>query len=295
MPFHLATAPDSWGVWFGNDPRQPPWRRYLDEVAEAGHIWTELGPPGYLPGAPDSLSRELAGRGLRACGAALMVHLEDPDAAAENERLADQMGALLAGLGARHFVLIDDCYSDLFTGTLNRPRELADDGWHRLVDAVHRIARLVRARHGLLTAFHPHAETHVETDAQIARFLVETDPALVSLCFDTGHHAYCGGDPLDFIRQHHARVNYLHVKNIDPTIHAHVRRDGTLFGPAVGMGVFAEPALGAIDMVALRHTLVASGYDGFVVVEQDMYPARFDAPLPIARRTLAYLREIGFG
>ncbi len=295
MSFSLATAPDSWGVWFGSDSRQPPWPRYLDEVAEAGYLWTELGPPGYLPGDPDVLSRELDGRGLRACGAALMVHLEDPTVAAENERLADRMGALLASLGARHFVLIDDCYSDLFTGVLNRPRALADDDWHRLVEAVHRIARLIRERHGLLTAFHPHAETHVETEAQIARFLAETDPALVSLCFDTGHHAYAGGDPLAFLRQHHARVRYLHLKNIDPAVHARVRREGILFGPAVGMGVFAEPAHGAIDMVALRDTLSASQYDGFVVVEQDMYPAPFDAPLPIARRTRAYLREIGFG
>jgi inosose dehydratase len=39
----LGTAPDSWGVWFADDPAQTPWSRFLDEVAEAGYEWIELG------------------------------------------------------------------------------------------------------------------------------------------------------------------------------------------------------------------------------------------------------------
>jgi len=40
----LGTAPDSWGVWFAQDPQQVGWKQYLDDVANAGYIWTELGP-----------------------------------------------------------------------------------------------------------------------------------------------------------------------------------------------------------------------------------------------------------
>ena len=40
----LGTAPDSWGVWFPDDPHQTPWQRFLDEVQEAGYSWIELGP-----------------------------------------------------------------------------------------------------------------------------------------------------------------------------------------------------------------------------------------------------------
>ena len=47
---HLGTAPDSWGVWYpSDDPFQTPWRRYLDEIVEAGYRYSELGPFGYLP------------------------------------------------------------------------------------------------------------------------------------------------------------------------------------------------------------------------------------------------------
>ena len=35
--------------------------------------------------------------------------------------------------------------------------------------------------------------------------------------------------------------------------------------------------------------------DLFVVVEQDMYPAEFDKPKPIAQRTYTYLRGVGIG
>ena len=43
----LGTCPDSWGVWFADDPLQTPWDRFLDEVAEVGYEWLELGPYGY--------------------------------------------------------------------------------------------------------------------------------------------------------------------------------------------------------------------------------------------------------
>ena len=26
----LGTCPDSWGVWFADDPLQTPWERFLD-------------------------------------------------------------------------------------------------------------------------------------------------------------------------------------------------------------------------------------------------------------------------
>src|SRR6202035_2687135 len=38
----IGTAPDSWGVWFPDHPRQVPWQRFLDEVQAAGYHWIEL-------------------------------------------------------------------------------------------------------------------------------------------------------------------------------------------------------------------------------------------------------------
>jgi inosose dehydratase len=48
-------------------------------------------------------------------------------------------------------------------------------------------------------------------------------------------------------------------------------------------------------MKAFARLLDEIGYAGFAVIEQDMYPAPFDKPLPIAKRTREYLRELGIG
>ena len=56
---HLGTAPDSWGIWFPDDPKQPHWSTFLDEVVESGFRTIELGPFGYLPTHPEQLKDEL--------------------------------------------------------------------------------------------------------------------------------------------------------------------------------------------------------------------------------------------
>ena len=33
----LGSCPDSWGVWFPDDPEQVPWQRFLDELARVGY------------------------------------------------------------------------------------------------------------------------------------------------------------------------------------------------------------------------------------------------------------------
>jgi hypothetical protein len=38
----LDTAPDSWGVWFPDDPKQVPWHRFLHEAAAASYTAVDL-------------------------------------------------------------------------------------------------------------------------------------------------------------------------------------------------------------------------------------------------------------
>ena len=55
------------------------------------------------------------------------------------------------------------------------------------------------------------------------------------------------------------------------------------------------PSSPPYDFSAFRDVLQEIDYHGFAIVEQDMYPAPFDKPLPIAKRTRAYLQQIGLG
>lgn len=295
MNIKVGSAPDSWGVWFPSDPKQTPWQRYLDEVAAAGYEWTELGPYGYLPTDPATVRTELQRRGLKMIGSTAMSHLEDPACWPDLEKQVLGGGELSASLGGKFLVLIDDVYSDLFTGKPTRPRRLDPTAWKRLIDTTHRVADLARDKLGLQLTFHPHAETHVEYEDQIEQFLEQTDPERVFLCLDTGHHAYRGGDPVRFFQKHHRRIPYLHLKSVDRDKQCRVEAEQIPFAIAVGMDLFCEPSQGMVDFSAFRDALQAVGYDGWATTEQDMYPAPFDKPLPIARRTREYLREIGVG
>jgi inosose dehydratase len=295
MTIRIGTAPDSWGVWFPEDPRQTPASRFLDEVVEAGYEWIELGPYGYLPTDPAVLKRELARRSLKVSGTFVMGHIEQPEAFGRMKKETLSAGALLQELGARYLVLIDDTYTNLFTGERTGTPQLNEDDWKRLVEGANILGRLALERFGLLLAFHPHAETHVEYEHQIEDFLEKTDPRYVNLCLDTGHHAYRGGDPIRFFRKHFPRINYLHLKSVDTEKQKTVSEQGTPFARAVELGAFCEPSRGIIDFPAFVRSLQELSYDGWATVEQDMYPTAFDKPLPIARRTRQYLREIGLG
>ena len=120
----LGTAPDSWGVWFPDDPQQVPWHRFLDEAAASGYEWIELGPYGYLPTDAEQLRDELGRRDLRLSGGAVFAGLhrgkEALDAAVE-ECLVE--ARLLTALGAQHLVLLPEGYSDL-DGAITQPIDL---------------------------------------------------------------------------------------------------------------------------------------------------------------------------
>lgn len=295
MNIKLGTAPDSWGVWFDDDPKQIPWPRFLDEVAESGYTWTELGPYGYLPTELEVLKAELGKRNLRAAAGFVMNPLDKTEAWPKIEADTIALGKLLSGLGATYLVLIEDLYTDSFSGKQIAPATLDDDGWKRLIDTVNRVAELTKSQFDLQMVFHPHTDTHVQYEPQIERFLADTDPAAVSLCFDVGHHAYRGGNSVTFFQKHHARIPYLHLKSVDPQKRQQVLDNNIPFALAVADDMFCEPSRGVVDFPALVKLMLEIDYHGFAIVEQDMYPCPFDKPLPIAKRTRDYLREIGMG
>lgn len=290
----LGSAPASWGIEFPSDPKQIPWSRFLDEVAEAGYEWTELGEYGYLPTEVTTLRRELGRRNLKLASGLIMPVLEDPNGWPVIEKAVLEVGELLVGLDAKFLVLIDDLYTDLRTGAPVAPAALNEESWKTLIETTHSIARLASQEFGLRLVFHPHADTHVEYENQIEKFLDDTDESLVGLALDTGHHAYRGGDPVAFIQEHHERLEYMHFKSVDAHVRKEVDRTRAPFAEANALGIFCEPRLGAVDFPALHDLLAELSYDGFAIVEQDMYGVPFDTPLPIAKRTHAYFKEIGF-
>jgi inosose dehydratase len=298
VSLRLGSCPDSWGVWYADDPRQPPWPRFLDELAAVGYEWLELGPYGYLPTDPARLADELAGRGLRVAGGTLhgVSGLHRPADWPAIAARARAVAALTAALGGRHLVFVPvPGYRDDATGAYTEPASLDAEQWRTLVRAADELGRLVAEEHGVRLQFHPHADSHVETQAQTERFLADTDPRWVGLCLDTGHVAYRGGDSVELIRRHPDRIGYVHVKQMDPAVLDRARAADLAFGQAVALGVSCEPPRGIPAVGEVVAALSTLDTDLFVVVEQDMYPVDFAVPMPVAARTRDHLLALGVG
>jgi inosose dehydratase len=294
MGLKLGNAPSSWGVWFAQDPLQTPWHRFLDEVAQAGFEWIELGPYGYLPTDAKTLKQELGKRTLRLSAGFVAGRLSAAEGLAPVLEKANKVGELLVGVGASYLIVFHESYLDLLTSQPKAGALIDNDGWQRMLDAVHRIADQVRERFGLGLLYEAHTATHVETPAQIEQLLLGTDPARVSFCLDIGHYGFRGHDPVAFYEKHADRIPYIHIKNINAELQKRVLAENIPFPKAVSAGIFNEPSEGTIDFEQLHAALVCKHFDGWAIVEQGMYPAPFDKPLPIAKRTYSYLRDTGW-
>jgi inosose dehydratase len=290
----VGSAPDSWGVWFPDDPQQVPWTRFLDEVSQAGYEWIELGPYGYLPTDPKRLTDELARRSLKVSAGTVFTALHRGPAVwdATWTHVAE-VAELTRAMGARHLVVIPSFWRDDKTAELIEPSELTGEQWGHLTTGMERLAHEVRERYGLDIVVHPHADTHIDTEEHVVRFLDSTDSDLVNLCLDTGHYAYCGGDSVKLIHTYGERIGYLHLKQVDPDILTDVIANGVPFGPAVRRGVMCEPPRGVPELPPVLEAAQGLGVDLFAIVEQDMYPCPADQPLPIAQRTRRFLRSCG--
>lgn len=292
MAIQVGIAPDSWGVWFPNHEKQTPWSRCMDEMRQAGYDGVELGPWGYFPNTYPELKQALDARSLELVAGTVGGDFLNDASIDDMCRTIDEIAAVIMRFPqAKYIVLLPAMYTDLETGEFVMDPHLTDAQWATYCKNVQRAADRV-ASHGLIGAFHPHVDCHVQTEEQIERLLTDTD---VQLCFDTGHHVYGGGEPIAFYKKHTDRIPYIHIKDCDLAIKAKMDENKWSFAKAVTEDIMVEPGNGSIDFAKLHDALVEKGYDGWVVVEQDLFPVKsFDIPLPIAKRGRENLAKAGF-
>ncbi|PXX64167.1 2-keto-myo-inositol dehydratase [Nocardia tenerifensis] len=282
-PLRIAAAPISWGVC-----EVPGWGHVLDahtvlsEMAALGLTATELGPPGYLPQDPHELRSLLDTFGIASVGGflALVLH-EAPELALAQAR---DSAALFAATGADVLVL---AAATGLGGYDARPR-LDDDEWRTLIETSAAI-RDIAAGHGLRTVLHPHVGTHVETEAEVERFLQDSD---LDICLDTGHLMIGGTDPVLLARRHADRIGHIHLKDVRSALADDVRAGGLEYSEAVRRGLYVPLGEGDVDIAALVHSVRAAGYDGWYVMEQDTALRPSDSAELPSRDTERSLRHL---
>ena len=280
MKLTVANAPISYGAFeltVGIDPNVPNAEFVLDEVARAGYAGIDLGPVGYLGDGP-VLAERLASRNLGLAGAYLEFPFTDPVAL---ETLYPDLDAMLDTF---------DAVRDVVPGPLPRPT-LADasgdtrrlkpgqsqanpslgldnDQWHAFASGLKNVLARCRDR-GYEPTFHPETGTFVEAPWEIERVLEISD---VGLCLETGHIFVCGGDPLNVLKSAPQRVNHVHLKD------AHRSRMNQLIAddeptPSIwSREVFCALGQGDVDLDAVLGELEALNFEGWLVVEQDIFP-----------------------
>ncbi|MDX6619560.1 MAG: inosose dehydratase, partial [Gaiellales bacterium] len=218
----------------------------------------------------------------------------------ELEGALDRLGEASEGR-ERPVVLLSDGFDEpdrvRYAGAIEAHREawLGERRQRVLFDNAHRAAERCRER-GFTAAFHPHAGSYVESPREVHALLEHLDTALLGLCFDTGHCAFGGGDPLALLREAGELVTHVHFKDVDLELLARLHRQGKGLEEAWAAGVFCELGTGGARVDDCLQQLLATGYDAWIVVEQDRVLAAgesFDRALESAQRNRDWLKERG--
>ena len=239
---------------------------------------TELGDLGFMPTDPKKLRDEIESRGLELIGSWVTVRLYDEAHHAAGVERALKVAHLLAEVGGSHCTInIGDDHSTVHerlykTGRIKPEHGLDEAGWDVYINGVNRVAEAVKRETGLRSCLHPHGSTYVETPAEISTFLNRTDPNLVGIVFDTGHYMLGGGDPVEGVKTTGERIWLMHFKDFNPDVLAQADAHNWNYQDMIGQGVFSELGTGAVDFPAVLRAMEEVGYDGWIVVEQDVLP-----------------------
>ena len=242
--------------------------------------------------------REIESRGLELVGSWVTVRLYDESYHAAGVERAVKVAKLLAEVGGPHCTInVGDDHSTVHerfynTGRIKPEHSLDDAGWQTYVAGINKVAEAVAGETGLRTALHPHGSTYVETPAELDEFLSRTNPDKVGIVFDTGHFMLGGGDPVAGVKKYRERIWLMHFKDFDPTVLEQAKAKNWNYQDMIGAGVFSELGTGVVDFPGVLKAMNGVGYDGWIVVEQDVLPG-MGSPAENAKRNRAYLESIG--
>lgn len=287
----LAIAPIAWT----NDDmpelgRDNTFEQCISEMALAGYEGSEVG--NKYPRSPERLHRALGLRGLEIASAWFSSYLtvrpygETAEAFCAHRDFLHEMGAKVIVVSEQGRSIQGQMETPLFE---DKP-SFTEAEWSALAEGLGRLGRLAAEREMTLV-YHHHMGTGVQTAAEIGRLMELTEPAEVSLLFDTGHLAFAGENPLEVMRAHMPRIRHVHLKDIRREVVERVKRDRLSFLQAVKAGAFTVPGDGCIAFEEIFSELARNAYTGWLVVEAEQDPALAD-PLEYAIRARRYIREV---
>lgn len=287
----LGIAPIAWT----NDDlpdlgKENTFEQCVSEMALAGFTGSEVG--NKYPKDPKVLKKALELRGMEICNQWFSCFLlTKPFEEVEKEFRAQL--AFLKEMGAKIIGVSEQSYSvqgQQDTPVFGKKYVMNGDEWEKLCTGLDRLGKIAAEEYGISLTFHHHMGTVVQNPDEVDEMLENTNPAYVSLLYDTGHFAYCGADPLEMVRKYAGRIKHVHLKDIRPEIVKKVKEEGLSFLEGVRLGAFTVPGDGCIDFEPVFRVLEEAGYEGYMLVEAEQDPAKAN-PLEYALKARKYIAE----
>lgn len=243
----------------------------LKEAREIGYVGVERGRR--MPHDTEGLRQYLEYYGLTLCGGWCSGSLLVNDLGTERAAIRQQVEQF-AALNSPCLVYAEcsnTVQGDISTPVNDRPRLSRDE----IFAYGRKLGELAKwtADQGLPLAYHHHMGSIIEAPEEID-WLMDASPSEVTLCFDTGHLLFGGGDVIATLERWSDRVHHVHFKDIRPDVVKDIRGNGLSFLDAVIAGAFTVPGDGCIDFQAVADHLKAIEYDGWIVVEAEQDPAK---------------------
>jgi inosose dehydratase len=243
----------------------------LREAREIGYVGVERGRR--MPHDTEGLRHYLEAYDIALCGGWCSGNLLVNDVETEREAVRQQVEQFVA-LDAPCLVYAEcsnTVQGDISVPVNGRPR-LGRDAVSAYGRKLSELAKWM-ADQGMTLAYHHHMGSFIEAPEEVD-WLMEYSTPEVTLCFDTGHLLFGGGDVMATLRRWSERVHHVHFKDIRPDVVKDVRENNRSFLDAVIAGAFTVPGDGCIDFQAVADHLKSVDYDGWIVVEAEQDPAK---------------------
>lgn len=179
--------------------------------------------------------RKLEGLGLTFFGVHIFLDQYDPATHIAAPELYERVATGGGKMGAERLIL---------SGS---PAD-ASGRWHK-AEALNRAGSFTHGL-GVRVAYHNHAAEFANRGEEIEFLLRATDPALVWFVLDAGHAWRAGADIPAFLRQHHARLAGLHLRDAKN-------------GQEVPLGA------GDFPLAAVAAAIRETGWDGWLINEEE--------------------------
>ncbi len=243
----------------------------LKEAREIGYTGVERGRR--MPADTEGLKAYLQKYDIALCGGwcsgNLLVASVEEECAAITQQV-DQFISLNAPC-----LVYAEC-SNTVQGMANTPvndrPKLSKDEVTTYAKKLSEVAKWMQDR-GMVLSYHHHMGSFIESEDEV-NWLMEGSSPEVTLCFDTGHLLFGGGDVMATMDRWADRIHHVHFKDIRPDVVKDVRDNDRSFLDAVIAGAFTVPGDGCIDFQAVADKLAKMSFNGWIVVEAEQDPAK---------------------